>query len=92
MSKLNPTTGEILTIEDANANQVTFRLQANAEQRARYKANEMTEYETTKQDSRQVEVNLGVPADSTKSIVGNWITAGYVALNTLDEFATWVDC
>lgn len=83
--------GEYITVEDSTDTQVIIRRHLDSDQRTRYKNGEMTEFETTIQESKSAEVDLSTPADESKSILDNKITAGYIALKTLDEFSEAID-
>jgi hypothetical protein len=82
---------EYIVVEDVSPSQVTIRFHADAAHRARYKAGTETKYEGTKQETRNVPVDMLKLADSTVSIKDNNIIAGYTALKTLEEFTTAID-
>lgn len=79
--------GEYIVIEQVTRNEVTIRFHKDAEHRARYKAGEETKYESTRQETRSVKVDMAKLADPEKSIQDNNIISGYEAIRTLEEFS-----
>jgi len=51
-----------------------------------------TEWDMVRPFNRFCTIDLNVQADGEKTVMGNVITAGYVALKALDEFKDWEDC
>jgi len=83
---------EYIVVEEVSPNGVSIRFHRDTSHRARYKTGTEDKYESTRQESRAVKVDMTVMADPTKSIRDNNILAGYSALKTLEEFTNSVDC
>lgn len=96
MALQNTTTGEYLKIDslqisDGNAHSISYSKYASLEHRT----NGDTDFlhkQTGSVNSGALQVELGKPADQTKTILDNFKTAGYAAIkaDTFD-FSTWSD-
>lgn len=88
---IQATNGTYITVEDVTSTQVKIRLYKDADHRARYKEGTEGDFETTIGSHEQVAVDLDAIADDTKSIEHNRLTAGYVALKTMDKYEDYTD-
>jgi len=82
---------EYIVVEDVTLSTVTIRFHKDADHRERYKTGTENKYEFTRQETRNVPVDLNAMADDTKSIRHNNIVAWYSALKTLPEFESALD-
>lgn len=79
--------GEYIVIEEVIDQSVTIRFHKDAEHRARYKSGTEGKYESTRQETITVSVDMNRLADPTKSIRDNNIISGYESIKALEEFS-----